>query len=134
MTGAGDTLKTNEWLDNVLVSHEGYVSHAQKLYAAGHDLKDPQLSPIYGDFAGMPPAILTSGTRDLLLSSTVRTHRKLRQAGVDARLQVFEGHVARAISVQRRRARDQGGLYRDHRLLRRPSRSFKVVEAMDIRR
>jgi monoterpene epsilon-lactone hydrolase len=38
-----------------------------------------------------PPAILTSGTRDLLLSYTVRTHRKLREAGVEAYLQVFEG-------------------------------------------
>ena len=32
--------------------------------------------------AGFPPAILTSGTRDLLLSDTVRAHRKLRRAGV----------------------------------------------------
>jgi monoterpene epsilon-lactone hydrolase len=61
------------------------------LYANGHDLKDPMLSPVYGDMHGFPPTILTSGTRDLLLSSTVRVHRKLRQAGVDAVLQVFEG-------------------------------------------
>jgi len=40
---------------------------------------------------GFPPTILTTGTRDLLLSNTVRVHRKLRQAGVDAVLQVFEG-------------------------------------------
>ena len=41
-------------------------------------------SPVYGDMHGFPPAILTTGTRDLLLSSTVRVHRKLRQAGVEA--------------------------------------------------
>jgi epsilon-lactone hydrolase len=91
LTETGDTYKTNEWLDNVLVSYNGYLSHAAKLYANGHDLKDPQLSPIYGDFHGFPPAILTSGTRDLFLSNTVLTHRKLRQAGVEAVLQVFEG-------------------------------------------
>ncbi len=91
MTDTGDTLRTNEWLDNVLVSYDGYLSHAARLYANGHDLRDPQLSPIYGDFHGFPPAILTSGTRDLFLSNTVRTHRKLRQAGVEAELQVFEG-------------------------------------------
>ncbi len=91
MTETGDTYKTNEWLDNVLVSYGGYLSHAAKLYAAGHDLRDPQLSPIYGDFAGLPPAILTSGTRDLFLSNTVRTHRKLRRAGVEADLNVYEG-------------------------------------------
>ncbi|MBV8606218.1 MAG: alpha/beta hydrolase [Singulisphaera sp.] len=91
MTETGDSYRTNEWLDNVLVSYNGYVSHAAQLYANGHDMKDPQLSPIYGDFHGFPPAILTTGTRDLFLSNTVRTHRKLREAGVEAELQVFEG-------------------------------------------
>jgi epsilon-lactone hydrolase len=91
LTEAGDTYKTNEWLDNVLVSYHGYLQRAALLYANGHDLKDPQLSPIYGDFTGFPPAILTSGTRDLFLSLTVLTHRKLRRAGVEAELQVFEG-------------------------------------------
>ncbi len=91
LTETGDTYRTNEWVDNVLVSYNGYLVHAALLYANGHDLKDPQLSPIYGDFHGFPPAILTSGTRDLFLSNTVRTHRKLREAGVEAELQVFEG-------------------------------------------
>jgi acetyl esterase/lipase len=91
LTETGDTYRTNEWLDNVLVSYHGWLGHAAELYANGHDLKDPQLSPIYGDFSGFPPAILTSGTRDLFLSLTVMTHRKLRRAGVEAELQVFEG-------------------------------------------
>jgi len=91
LTETGDSYKANEWVDNVLVSYSGYLAHAALLYANGHDLKDPQLSPIYGDFHGFPPAILTSGTRDLFLSNTVRTHRKLREAGVEAELQVFEG-------------------------------------------
>jgi monoterpene epsilon-lactone hydrolase len=37
------------------------------------------------------PAEFESTTRDLLLSLTVLTHRKLRQAGVEVDLQVFEG-------------------------------------------
>jgi epsilon-lactone hydrolase len=91
LTETGDSYKTNEWLDNILVSYHGYLQRAAKLYAHGHDLKDPQLSPIYGDFHGLPPAILTTGTRDLFLSNTVRVHRKLREAGVEAQLEVFEG-------------------------------------------
>ena len=79
------------FVDNVLVSNTGWAGAAAKLYAAGRDLRDPLLSPIYGDFSGFPPAILTSGTRDLFLSNTVLTHRKLIQAGVDPRLRVFEG-------------------------------------------
>ncbi len=54
------------------------------------DLRDPMLSPVYGDMSGFPPTSLTTGTRDLLLSNTVRVHRKLRDAGVEAYLQLGE--------------------------------------------
>ena len=78
-------------MDNILVSYEGWLKSAAKVYANGHDLKDPMLSPIYGDMSGFPPALLTSGTRDLFLSNTVRAHLKLLEAGCDASLIVFEG-------------------------------------------
>jgi epsilon-lactone hydrolase len=91
VTKVGDSFLTNAMLDNVLVSPDGFCDAGTKVYANGHDLKDPLLSPVYGDMHGFPPAILTSGTRDLLLSNTVRVHRKLREAGVDAALQIFEG-------------------------------------------
>jgi acetyl esterase/lipase len=89
--GGGDTMQTLEWIDGNLISYNGYISHAALAYGNGRDLSDPLISPLKGDFKGFPPAILTSGTRDLFLSLTVLTHRKLRQAGVDAQLQVFEG-------------------------------------------
>ena len=91
MTKTGDTFFTMEMIDNILVSNDGWLGDAATLYAGGTDLKDPQLSPVYGDFANFPPSILTSGTRDLFLSNTVRVHRKLRQAGVVSDLHVFEG-------------------------------------------
>lgn len=90
-TKTGDSFYTNEMVDNVLVSRDGFCDAATVFYAHGHDLADPLISPVYGDMHGFPPAILTTGTRDLLLSNTVRVHRKLREAGVDALLQVFEG-------------------------------------------
>ncbi|BBB95286.1 MULTISPECIES: alpha/beta hydrolase [Bradyrhizobium] len=87
----GDSYASNEWVDNVLVTWDGWLGRAAKLYANGTSLKNPYISPIYGDFKGFPPTILTSGTRDLFLSNTVRTHRKLRRAGVIADLNVYEG-------------------------------------------
>ena len=91
MSKTGDSYLANEGLDNMLVSYDGWVGEAARLYANGHDLKDPYLSPVYGDVAGLPPALLTTGTRDLFLSNTVRMHQKLREAGVPAELVVFEG-------------------------------------------
>ena len=91
VTKQGDSFHTNEMVDNILVSRDGFCHAATLIYANGHDLADPLLSPVNGDMHGFPPAILTTGTRDLLLSNTVRVHRKLRRAGVEAELVVFEG-------------------------------------------
>jgi len=93
LSKTGDTLFTNAGVDNVLGTQDGFIRATALLYANGRDLKDPLLSPIYGDVHGFPPAILTSGTRDLYLSNTVRMHRKLRAAGVEAVLQVWEGQA-----------------------------------------
>ncbi|MBQ7606818.1 MAG: alpha/beta hydrolase [Desulfovibrionaceae bacterium] len=87
----GDSYFTHAGQDNVLVTYDGWLGDAARLYANGHDLRDPYLSPVYGDVTGFPPVFLTSGTRDLFLSNTVRMHLKLRAAGVPAELMVFEG-------------------------------------------
>ncbi len=90
-TMVGDSFYANKLVDNVLVSPTGFCQAATVVYAKGHDLKDPLISPVYGDMHGFPPTILTTGTRDLLLSNTVRVHRALHRAGVEADLEVYEG-------------------------------------------
>jgi epsilon-lactone hydrolase len=101
LSGAGDSFHTNAMVDNVLVAYGASCDVRAAMYANGRDLKDPLLSPVYGDMSGFPPTILNTGTRDLLLSNTVRVHRKLRQAGVEAALYVHEGQA-------------HGGWYRDY--------------------
>lgn len=91
LSEVGDTYRTLEGIDNVIVSYRGYASKSAKLYAGPLDLKDARVSPYYGSFAGLPPAILTSGTRDVLLSATVLTYWKFRKANIEASLQVIEG-------------------------------------------
>lgn len=91
MNKKGDSYFTNEEVDNILVGYDGWLKGAAEIYADGHDMEDPFLSPVNGDVHGFPPTLLTSGTRDLFLSNTVRMHLKLRQAGVPADLIVFEG-------------------------------------------
>jgi len=87
LTESGDTFKTNEGVDYVIVQG---VPDTIALYASGHDLRDPYLSPVFGEFSGFPPTLLQSGTRDILLSNTVRLHRRMRGAGVEAELHVWE--------------------------------------------
>lgn len=88
LTESGDTFETNAEIDVILRKR---LSGSIALYAGGHDLRDPYLSPVFGDFTkGFPPTLLLSGTRDLFLSNTVRLHRALRKAGIEADLHVWE--------------------------------------------
>jgi epsilon-lactone hydrolase len=59
-------------------------------YAPNTDSKDPVLSPIFADLHGMPPCLLVTSTRDILLSNTSIFHRALLRAGNDAQLVVYE--------------------------------------------
>jgi monoterpene epsilon-lactone hydrolase len=53
---------------------------------------EPPRTPLEGDIPkGYPPTYLLAGTRDMSLSEIVMLHRKLRNAGVEADLNVFEG-------------------------------------------
>ncbi len=91
MSRTGDSLNTNEFVDDTLVSVDGLQSGAVPAYAHGLDVRDPRISPIYGDFHGFPPTFLVTGTRDLFLSNAVRTERRLRDAGVEVEFEIFEG-------------------------------------------
>ncbi len=59
-------------------------------YVGKTDRKDPVLSPLFADLHGMPPTLLVTSTRDILLSDTTIFHRALLGAGNDAQLVVFE--------------------------------------------
>ena len=93
LTKTSDSFYTNRTVDNTLIGLEGFCQGMAEVYAGGHDLSDPLLSPVNGDVEGFPPTLLTTGTRDLLLSDTVRVHRKLREAEVIAELHVYEGQA-----------------------------------------
>lgn len=88
LTESGDTFETNCEIDIILKRR---LTAPNLLYAGGHDLRDPYLSAVFGDFSkGYSPTLLLSGTRDLFLSNTVLMHRALRRAGISAELHVFE--------------------------------------------
>lgn len=61
-------------------------------YADRTDWKNPYVSPVYGDFSkGFPPTLLQVGTKELLLSDSVRLYQAIKTAGGDAVLDVYEG-------------------------------------------
>lgn len=87
----GDSITGNSGRDPV-IDYDKNLALSAKLYASGKDLRDPSVSPLYGDFSrGFPPSYISTGTRDLFLSHAARLQRKLTDAGVTNSLFVYEG-------------------------------------------
>lgn len=88
LTESGDSFGVNKFADVVLV--EG-LPEVNALYAGGHNLAHPYLSPLFGDFRkGFPPTLLQAGTRDVFLSNVARMHTSLRRAGVPVEILLCE--------------------------------------------
>ena len=87
LTESGDSFRTNAGVD----TNGGSLATFNLLYADGHDLADPYVSPLFADFGpGFPPTFIQTGTRDIFLSNAVRLHRTLRRVGIEAELHVGE--------------------------------------------
>ena len=55
----------------------------------GLDRADPLLSPLFGDWAGLPPLLFHAGSTEVLLDDSVRAQDRARQAGVAAEIEVW---------------------------------------------
>ena len=60
-------------------------------YAGWNDLKDPYLSPVFGDFWGFPPMLIQAGSQEMLLSDSVTLAYKAKRQGAKVRLSVYGG-------------------------------------------
>jgi len=60
-------------------------------YLNGHDPADPLASPLYADLTGLAPICVHVGEDEVLLDDSVRLVERAVAAGVDARLDVWEG-------------------------------------------
>ena len=62
-----------------------------RYWAGNGDTHHWQVSPLYGDMAGLPPTDIYCGTRELLYPDIVRLSEGLTRAGVETRLTVGRG-------------------------------------------
>jgi|SRR5690625_682147 len=66
------------------------VDHAKMmagLYAGDHTLTDPRLSPLYGDFRGLPPLFMAIGGREIVLDEALAAIQKAQEADVDVTIE-----------------------------------------------
>ena len=98
ITENGDTYSTLADADPVL-NYKNTLQNPADAYANPKDQKHPYVSPVYGDYSkGFPPTLIQVGTKEIFLSNSVRHYQALDQAGVEVKLDPYEGmwHVFQA--------------------------------------
>ncbi len=89
LTCSGKTHESKADIDPVLDAE--YLNKARFAYAGEHDMTDPKISPIFGDFKDYPPTYIQVGDNEILYSDATRLHRKMVSAKVSVRLDHYEG-------------------------------------------
>ena len=89
LTRSGKSHKTKCQIDPILT--EEYLTRAILDYAAGEDLQNPLISPLYGDFDGFPPVLIQAGSNEVLLSDSKNLHKQMVLHHVGARVTVYQG-------------------------------------------
>jgi len=98
MEGTGETMKTKASVDRMIQPDR--LKETADWYANGADMQQPHLSPVHGDYAGLPPLLMQVGGAEVLLDDSTRVAQRAKADGVDVTLEVWDDmpHVFQAFT------------------------------------
>ena len=85
----GESIQTRSGVDP-LITDDSMVTNMAAMYLGDADPETPLASPLYADYAGLPPLILQVGDHEVLLSDTTRVAERARAAGVEVTEEVWD--------------------------------------------
>lgn len=85
MTDRTDLFKTV--YDPILHPRAGKIYN--RAYVAQNDARNPLISPVFGDWRGLPPLLVHAGEDEILRDDGVRIAELAKAAGVDVRLEIY---------------------------------------------
>ena len=89
LSSSGKSFQTRADVDPVLDS--AYIDRMVEAYAAGQNLNDPFVSPLFGNFEGFPPTYIQVGENEILLSDSKRLHQAFVEANVSVKMDIYKG-------------------------------------------
>jgi acetyl esterase/lipase len=108
------------WGERNLVLSGAIISWFVNQFLPAHDreqLRDPDVSPLFAELSGMPPAVFTVGTQDPLLDDTLFMEARWRTAGHATELDIWpeapHGFISLPMTVT------DSALSMEHEFLRR---------------
>lgn len=76
----------------IFVDRDG-IAGMVRAFIGDADPRDPAISPLYADLAGLPPALFSAGTIDPLVDDSMFMHMRWQAAGNAAQLALYPGGV-----------------------------------------
>jgi acetyl esterase/lipase len=87
LTLSGPSLQYNAAADVMFSTGAGDL--LPDLYCPGQLRTNPLISPLFGNWAGLPPLLFHAGSTEMLLDDSVRAHDRARQAATTADITVW---------------------------------------------
>jgi len=88
-----DTPSVRRWGERELILSARTMSWFSDYYVPAQRRRDPEVSALYADLRGLPPALFSAGTLDPLLDDSLFMHARWIAAGNEAELAVYPGGV-----------------------------------------
>jgi acetyl esterase/lipase/hemerythrin-like domain-containing protein len=87
LTYSGPSRVYNRLRDPMLPTKRGV--HLNDIYLKGHSPDHPLVSPVYGDYTGLPPILIQVGSTEMLLDDSLRVAARARAKGVAVEVEVW---------------------------------------------
>ena len=88
---ASDTKRLSKRMQSEILLPLNLFEEIKAVYCNENDLRDPCLSPIYGDFYGFPPVMIQVGSEEMLLEDSYLLRDRLEEADVKCTFHKWEG-------------------------------------------
>lgn len=90
LTASGASYETNYELDPLFGNtRESMIYNGE--YIGTNEPDNPYISPLFGDFKGLPRMLFQVGSIEMLLSDSVDAADKAKEAGCDTKISIYDG-------------------------------------------
>ncbi len=84
----GDTYRTRAAADRILDATA--MPFFRDQYVAIAKVADPMVSPVHGQYQGLPPILIQVGTNEILLDDACRAAQRIHESGGQVRCEIWE--------------------------------------------
>ena len=89
LTLTAESIRSEAELDPIM--HPRCLPEFVTRYVTGTDVRDPLVSPVFGDYTGIPPLLIQAGEHEIIRDDSIQVAAKARADGASVTLEVWPG-------------------------------------------